>query len=64
MGFATEAGKAFIELGFNEFKLKKIVTLVQVENDASVRVLEKLGFKIVATEKGQYRTFYHFELEN
>jgi len=64
MGFATEAGKAFIELGFNEFKLKKIVTLVQVENDASVRVLEKLGFKIAATEKGEYRTYYHSELEN
>ena len=61
-GFATEAGRAFINLGFDELKLSRIVTMVQVGNDASVRVLEKLGFVLADTEIGK-RSFYHFELQ-
>jgi ribosomal-protein-alanine N-acetyltransferase len=38
------------------------VTAVEVGNDASVRVLEKLGFTLVRTEPGESRSFYHFEL--
>ena len=60
-GFATEAGRAFLEFGFDELKLERIVTSVQVENTASVRVLEKLGFVIASHEVGP-RSFYHFEL--
>ena len=63
-GLATEAGKAFVSFGFNELKLKKIVTMVQVGNDASVRVLVKLGFEIVFTEKWENRSFYHFGISN
>jgi ribosomal-protein-alanine N-acetyltransferase len=61
-GFATEAGKAFIDFGFDELKLHRIVTMVQVGNDASVRVLEKLGFVVTETEIGK-RSYYHFELK-
>jgi ribosomal-protein-alanine N-acetyltransferase len=61
-GFATEAGHAFIKFGFDELKLNRIVTMVQVGNDASVRVLEKLGFILTETEIG-LRSFYHFELQ-
>ncbi|MDB4904894.1 MAG: putative ribosomal N-acetyltransferase YdaF [Mucilaginibacter sp.] len=61
-GFATEAGQAFIKFGFGELKLNRIVTMVQVGNDASVRVLEKLGFVLTETEIGK-RSFYHFELK-
>jgi ribosomal-protein-alanine N-acetyltransferase len=43
-GLATEAGWAFIDYGFNLLKLNRIVTMVQTGNDASVRVIEKLGF--------------------
>ena len=60
-GFASEAGRAFVEFGFDELKLERIVTAVQVENTASVRVLEKLGFVIASHEIGP-RSFYHFEL--
>jgi hypothetical protein len=35
-----------------------------VGNDASVRVLEKLRFRLVSTEKGEFRSFYHFELDH
>jgi ribosomal-protein-alanine N-acetyltransferase len=60
-GFATEAGRAFVDFGFDELKLERIVTAVQVENAASIHVLEKLGFVIASHEVGQ-RSFYHFEL--
>ena len=60
-GFASEAGRAFVEFGFEELMLERIVTAVQVENTASVRVLEKLGFVVTSHEIGP-RSFYHFEL--
>lgn len=61
-GLATEAGNAFVRFGFEELGLTKISTTVQVGNDASVRVLEKLGFILVSTEIGEHRSFYHFEI--
>jgi ribosomal-protein-alanine N-acetyltransferase len=62
LGLATEAARAFIDYGFREMKLKRILASVEVGNDASVRVLEKLGFKRVRHEEGQRRSFDHFEL--
>lgn len=62
-GFATEAGRAFIDVGFHQFALERIVTSVQEGNDASMRVLQKLGFEVDYIEKGQ-RTFYHFTLRS
>jgi ribosomal-protein-alanine N-acetyltransferase len=60
-GFATEAGKAFIRFGFAELGLDRIVATVQKGNDASIHVLQKLGFLLSHTEEGQ-RTFQHFSL--
>jgi len=60
-GFASEAARAFVKFGFDELNLARIVTSVQVENTASVRVLEKIGFVIASHEIGP-RSFYHFEL--
>jgi RimJ/RimL family protein N-acetyltransferase len=62
-GYATEAGEAFIRFGFDGLGLERIVAMVQVGNDASIRVMEKLGLKLTGTEVGQWRTFYHFMLE-
>jgi ribosomal-protein-alanine N-acetyltransferase len=62
-GYATEAGKVFIEFGFKELGLKRIVAHVQAGNEASVHVLLKLGFELESTETGN-RTFYHFQLRN
>jgi ribosomal-protein-alanine N-acetyltransferase len=66
-GLATEASNAFIRFGFEVLELTRIVALVQVGNDASVRVLKKLGFVIFLTEinpHGNGRSFYNFELKN
>jgi ribosomal-protein-alanine N-acetyltransferase len=63
-GLATEAGRAFVNFGFEELRLSRIVTAVEVGNDASVRVLEKLGFALVRTETGEFRSFHHFELHS
>jgi ribosomal-protein-alanine N-acetyltransferase len=61
-GFATEAGSAFIRFAFAELELQRIVTAVQAENRASLRVLEKLGFSLSRIEPGP-RTFHHFVLQ-
>jgi RimJ/RimL family protein N-acetyltransferase len=42
-GFATEAADAMIELGFARLELQRIYAQVIDGNDASCRVLEKLG---------------------
>jgi [ribosomal protein S5]-alanine N-acetyltransferase len=62
-GLATEAGHAFINFGFARLDLKRIVATVQDGNNASIRVLEKLGFSLTGSERGA-RSFHHFELLN
>jgi len=60
-GLATEAGRAFVNFGFDQLRLKRIVAVAEVGNAASIRVLEKLGFVYTETEIG-VRSFYKFEL--
>lgn len=61
-GLAKEAGHAFIDFGFNELGLTRIVAGVEIGNDASVRVLERLGMKRIRTDHGPKRSFYGYEL--
>jgi len=44
-GFATEGARASVRYGFEQLELNKIVAVVQPENFASQRVLEKSGLK-------------------
>lgn len=46
-GFASEAGKACLEFGFNQLGLEKIVAHAMIENKASSRVMQKLGMRFV-----------------
>ena len=44
-GIATKIARKFVELTFNYFKLNRIAGIVEIENPASMKVLEKAGFK-------------------
>lgn len=44
-GFATEAAKAFLDYGFKELKLHRIIATCQPENVPSYRVMEKIGMR-------------------
>jgi RimJ/RimL family protein N-acetyltransferase len=47
LGYATEAGAAVVDSAFGDPALGVIETTVYVDNHASRRVLEKLGFRAV-----------------
>lgn len=42
-GLATEAGKAVCDYAFNQLKLNRLISIIQAENIASIRVAEKCG---------------------
>ncbi|HKK77630.1 MAG TPA: GNAT family N-acetyltransferase [Saprospiraceae bacterium] len=55
-GYATEAGQRLLQYAFHELKLTEVVAITLPENQASRRVMEKLGFQL----KG-YDTHYGFK---
>ena len=46
MGLATEAGRASIEFARSDLGLRRLVAMVHPDNEASARVLAKLGFAV------------------
>ncbi len=54
-GFATESGKAALQYGFDVLNLEMIYGMVDQENQASIRALEKLGLK----RAGEFRHQLH-----
>lgn len=49
-GIATESSKMSLEYGFKTLNLKKIIGFSEVENVASTRVLQKVGFHITKVD--------------
>ncbi|MFF4792119.1 GNAT family N-acetyltransferase [Streptomyces sp. NPDC001276] len=45
-GLATEAATAAVRFGFEDRGLERIISIVQVGNDASERVMAKLGMRL------------------
>ena len=43
-GFATEAAEACLRFGFNKLDFREIIAMTDLENTASQKVLEKIGF--------------------
>ena len=43
-GLATEAATACLKYGFEELKFKEVIAMTDLENVASQKVLEKIGF--------------------
>lgn len=44
-GYATEASRALLQLAFEDLKLHRVVGHLEARNEASARVLEKLGMR-------------------
>lgn len=61
-GLATEAGQALLTMAFSELGLTRVIATVQEGNDASVRVMAKLGLRLVRTEVGEHRSYLHYEI--
>jgi RimJ/RimL family protein N-acetyltransferase len=61
MGFATEAIEAWTQWGFEKIGLAGIVA-DDVENPASVRALEKVGYSVVSSETEGGRTLNSLEI--
>lgn len=51
IGLATEASQVVLEYGFAHLGLERIIGLVDPENVASVRILEKLGLSFAGMEE-------------
>jgi RimJ/RimL family protein N-acetyltransferase len=49
-GYATEIARAAIDYGFNKLGFREIIALTDLENTASQKVLEKIGFNIRGLE--------------
>jgi RimJ/RimL family protein N-acetyltransferase len=45
-GLATEAARAALDFGLTDRGLERIISVVQVGNDASERVMNKLGMRV------------------
>lgn len=56
-GYATEAGRALLNYGFGELKLPVIYAVAHPENQASIRVMERLGM----SPKGRTQKYYGVE---
>jgi RimJ/RimL family protein N-acetyltransferase len=44
-GIATEASRAIVAYGFDVLRLPRLAAVANIENKASIRVLEKVGFR-------------------
>ena len=60
-GLASEASIAMLDYGFTTIGLPKLVAVAAPENKASLRVIEKIGFKFKKQIKGLADEFLSYE---
>lgn len=63
-GYATEAGKAFIDYAFNEMKVKALYAYADAGNENSRKILEKLGLCYVNSFEYEGEQEVWYELKN
>jgi RimJ/RimL family protein N-acetyltransferase len=61
-GIAGEMARDVIELAFSQYGFAEVRASTDEPNRASVRVLERLGMKLIATEAGEPWRQLHFAL--
>jgi len=68
-GIATEASKCMLKFAFENVGCDNLAAVVKPENKASIRVIEKLGFKYIKTLHGLpaeydfYEGEYYYEIK-
>jgi [ribosomal protein S5]-alanine N-acetyltransferase len=62
-GYASEAAARFLEYGFGELNLEKIVAVAREENSGSRRVMEKLGMRFDYIGEFYGRDLVHYTIE-
>jgi RimJ/RimL family protein N-acetyltransferase len=60
-GFATEAAYAIVSFGFAELDLNRVQARHFVRNQASGRVLQKVGMRLEGVHRQMYRRWDRFE---
>jgi RimJ/RimL family protein N-acetyltransferase len=63
-GYATEAGKAFLNYAFSEMKVETIYAYADAGNENSRRILEKLGLQFVNSFEYEGETEVWYEMQN
>lgn len=62
-GYATEAGKAFIDYAFSEMKVDAVYAYADAGNENSRKILEKLGFHYINSFEYQEELEVWYELK-
>ncbi|PIF31029.1 RimJ/RimL family protein N-acetyltransferase [Flavobacterium sp. 9] len=63
-GYATEAGKAFVDYAFNVMKVDALYAYADAGNENSRRILEKLGLRYVNSFEYEEELEVWYELKN
>jgi len=63
-GYATEAGKAFINYAFDVMKVDAVYAYADAENENSRKILEKLGLQYVNSFEYEEELEVWYELRN
>ncbi|SHM20921.1 GNAT family N-acetyltransferase [Flavobacterium saccharophilum] len=63
-GYATEAGKVFVDYAFNELKADALYAYADEGNENSRRILEKLGLKYTNSFEYEGESEVWYELKN
>jgi len=63
-GYATEAGKAFVDYAFNVMKVEALYAYADAGNEGSRKILEKLGLRYVNSFKYEGEMEVWYELKN
>ncbi|WP_433813330.1 GNAT family N-acetyltransferase [Flavobacterium johnsoniae] len=63
-GYATEAGKAFVNYAFNEMKVDALYAYADAGNENSRKILEKLGLRYVNSFEYEGEIEVWYEIKN
>ena len=63
-GYGYESAQAFVDFGFDEMKLERISAYVDVNNIASLKILQKCGFQFVNNFMDEGDLCAWYELRN